>query len=181
MSQYIALLRGINIGPNRRIAMAELREHLTAVGYPRVGTYLQSGNVLLHSDANSDAVARELKEHIAGRFDIQVDVVVRTREELAEIVARNPLGAVANDPKRYQVSFLASEPDEALVKRITAVARPPEAVAFAGREIFAWHPEGVIRSPLSSALADRRLGVVATARNWNTVTGLLELAAGRAA
>jgi uncharacterized protein (DUF1697 family) len=177
VAAYIALLRGINLGPNRRIAMAELREHLTAVGYRDVRTYLQSGNVLLGSEAAPDVVARELAAHIEARFAIQVDVVVRTREELAEVVARNPLAVVANnDPKRYQVTFLAGEPDEALVARITAAARPPEAVAFAGREIFAWHPEGISRSPLSLALADRRLGLVATARNWNTVTSLLELA-----
>jgi uncharacterized protein (DUF1697 family) len=173
---YIALLRGINLGPSRRVSMSELREHLAGAGYGDVRTYLQSGNVLLASELAPDALARELERQIANRFALSVDVVVRTREELAEIVARNPLAAITADPKRYQVTFLASEPSTAIAERITGLAVAPEAVVVAGREIFAWHPEGVARSKLALALADRRLGIVATARNWNTVTNLLALA-----
>ena len=176
MAQQIALLRGINIGANRRIAMAELREHLANAGYGEVRTYLQSGNVLLLSDSAPDELARELEAHIASRFALDVPVVVRTRDELADVVARDPFGAVATDLRRYQVSFLTSDPGAGMVERIKAAAGPGEAVAASGREIFAWHPAGINRSPLAMALADRKLGVVATARNWNTVTSLLELA-----
>jgi uncharacterized protein (DUF1697 family) len=176
VTQHIALLRGINIGPNRRIAMAELRDQLANAGYGEVRTYLQSGNVLLLSDSAPEALARELEAHIASRFALDVPVVVRTRDELADIVARDPLGALATDLKRYQVSFLSSEPDAGVVERIKAAAGPGESVVVSEREIYAWHPAGINRSPLAMALADRKLGVVATARNWNTVTSLLELA-----
>ncbi len=156
--------------------MADLREHLADAGYGEVRTHLQSGNVLLVSDSAPDALARELETHIASRFALDVPVVVRTRDELADVVARDPLGALATDLRRYQVSFLASEADAAVVEKVKAAARAGEAVVVSGREIFAWHPAGINGSPLATALADRKLGVVATARNWNTVTSLLELA-----
>src|SRR5262249_62028252 len=104
------------------------------------------------------------------------DVVGRTGDELAEVARPNPLGEVADDPKRYQVSFLADKAEGALGDRLTAVAAAEERVVVEGREIYAWHPAGVARSKLWAALANRKLGVTATARNWTTVTKLLELA-----
>ena len=79
------------------------------------------------------------------------------------------------DPKRYQVSFLSEPLAEETVARLSAVVAAPERLAVAGREVFAWHPDGVARSKLWNALAGK-LGVVATARNWTTVNAILELA-----
>src|SRR5207237_9257029 len=110
------------------------------------------------------------------RFGLDIAVVVRTRAELADVVRRNPLGEVADDPKRYQVSFLAAEPDPEAVQKVAAAAVPPEQLVHVGREIYAWHPNGVGRSKLWAQLAGRGLGVTATARNWTTVTNLLEMA-----
>ena len=93
-------------------------------------------------------------------------------------MARNPLGKVAKDLKRYQVSFLERKPSAELVRKLESVAAPTERVVAEGREIYAWHPEGVARSKLWAALAGKGLGVTATARNWTTVTKLLELADG---
>lgn len=176
MTRQVAFLRAVNLGATRRVPMAELRSHLSAEGFDGVSTYLASGNVLLTSELAPDELARELEARIAARFGLDVPVAVRTRDALAAIVASNPLAAVAVDPKRYQVSFLSAEADPALAARLDAVAVAPEAVAVRGREIFAWHPNGIIRSQLAKALGDRRLG--ATARNWNTVTALLALASG---
>jgi uncharacterized protein (DUF1697 family) len=173
MARQVALLRGINLGSARRIAMGELRTLLEA-HYEEVSTYIASGNILLTSDLPPDALGAELERRIEERFEIEVPVVVRTREELAAVVAGDPFAELVTDPKRYQVSFLGEPPDRAITSRIEAAAVAPEAVAVKGREIFAWHPHGVIRSPLAKALGDRRLG--ATARNWNTVTNLLALA-----
>jgi uncharacterized protein (DUF1697 family) len=92
-------------------------------------------------------------------------------------VKRNPLGKVAQNPKRYQVSFLAAKAPAELVRRLESAVVPPERLTVAGREIYAWHPEGVARSKLWALLAGRQLGVTATARNWTTVTKLLDLAA----
>jgi uncharacterized protein (DUF1697 family) len=176
VTRHIVLLRGINLGSRNRIAMPALREALTDAGFEDVETYLQSGNVVLSSDASQEQVARKCERQIAERFGLDIPVVVRTRDELAKVVKRNPLGKVATNPKRYQVSFLAGKLEPEVVRKLAAVAAPSERFVVDGREIYAWHPEGVARSKLWAALAGKGLGVTATARNWTTVTKLLELA-----
>jgi uncharacterized protein (DUF1697 family) len=156
--------------------MAELRELFTQAGFDDVRTYVQSGNVVLSSDAEPKALEGESERLIADRFGFDVDVIARTRGELAAVVKRNPLGDVALDPKRYQVSFLASELDAEVVDKLASVAAPTERVVAFGRELYAWHPEGVARSKLWGRLAGSGLGVKATARNWTTVSTLLEMA-----
>jgi uncharacterized protein (DUF1697 family) len=156
--------------------MPALRELLASAGFEGVRTYLQSGNVVLTSDLSPADLGRECERQIADRFELDIEVVVRTRDELVEVVGRNPLGEVASNPKRYQVSFLSAEPDPDVVRDLAALAVPPEQFVAIGREIYAWHPDGVARSKLWARLAGRGLGVTATARNWTTVTKLLELA-----
>lgn len=174
--RQIVLLRGINLGARHRVAMAALRELLAGVGFDRVGTYLQSGNVVLTSDASPDELARECERLIAERFGFEVPVIVRNREQLAEVVRLDPLGDVVTDPKRYQVSFLSEGPDASVVRELVALATETERVVAIGRELYAWHPGGIARSKLSTRLAGRGLGVTATARNWTTVTKLLAMA-----
>jgi uncharacterized protein (DUF1697 family) len=171
-------LRGINLGPRRRIAMADLRAVLAESGFADVRTYVQSGNVVLSSRRSPSQVGIEAERLIADRFGFEVDVIVRTDSELAEVVRRNPLGEVATDPKRYQVSFLDAEPDPDAVSQIAATAAESERLVAIGRELYAWHPGGVARSKLWAKLAGKDLGVKATARNWTTVETLLEMTRG---
>jgi uncharacterized protein (DUF1697 family) len=178
VATQIVFLRGINLGSTNRISMPELRELLADVGFDGVRTYLQSGNVVLSTRASPPTVARRCREAIAERFGLEIAVVARTRDELAEVVRRNPLGGVAKDPKRYQVSFLDAEPDPALVDTLAEVAAAGERFEVIGREIYAWHPAGVARSKLWTLLAGKGLGVTATARNWTTVEKVLVLAHG---
>jgi uncharacterized protein (DUF1697 family) len=154
--------------------MPPLREELTQAGFGNVRTYVQSGNIVL--DTNDADVTGRIERLLGGQFDLHVPVVTRTRDELAAVVALNPLGHVATEPKRYQVSFLSSEPDPEIVDRMAALAVDGEAFAAHGRELYGWHPNGIARSKLWGGLADKKLGVVATARNWITVTTLLEMA-----
>ncbi|MBV9336631.1 MAG: DUF1697 domain-containing protein [Solirubrobacterales bacterium] len=173
----ILLLRGINLGSRKRVSMPDLRAVLSSAGFENVRTYVQSGNVVLSGNrADSAALAARCEKLIGERFGFDVDVIVRTGCELGEVVARNPLGDVAVDPKRYQVSFLEAEPDPEVVARMTEKAADDERLVTIGREIYAWHPAGVARSKLWAALAGNGLGVRATARNWTTVTTLLEMA-----
>ncbi|MGI8430557.1 MAG: DUF1697 domain-containing protein [Solirubrobacteraceae bacterium] len=174
--RQIVLLRGINLGSRNRIAMGQLRELPAGAGFAGARTYLQSGNVVLCSDAPPEQLARECEQRIAAQFGFDVAVIVRTREELRAVVQRNPLREVAIEPKRYQVTFLASEPDPELVGRISALALGAERLVAIGRELYAWHPDGIGRSKLSAKLAGSTLGVTATARNWTTVTNLLAMA-----
>jgi uncharacterized protein (DUF1697 family) len=176
MPTQIALLRGINLGARNRVPMPELREHLTGLGYGDVRTLLQSGNVVLDSDAAPDRLATELERELAERFGVRSPVVVRTRAQLAQVVALDPLRAVVEDDKRYQASFLSAEPAPAAIEKLAAADVAPERFVHSGSEIYAWHPEGIHSSRLARLLSDRALGVVATARNWNTTVKLLELA-----
>lgn len=178
MEQRVALLRGINLGPHKRVAMPALRELLGEAGFENVSTYVQSGNVVLASDAEPIDLERELEHLIADRFGFEVDVIVRSEHELSEVVRRNPLAEVAVEPKRYQVTFLAQplEPDR--VERLAALAAGAERFVADGRELYAWHPDGVARSKLWARVGSTGLGVKATSRNWATVTTLLEMASG---
>ncbi len=176
MAAQVVLLRGINLGPRNRIAMPALRAALTEGGFEDVRTYVASGNVVLSSSLSPNKLAARCTRLIGEEFGLDIDVVVRTRDELAEVVKRNPLGDVAKDPKRYQVSFLARKPSDRVVEKLERARAEPERFVVAGREIYAWHPDGVGRSKLWAALAGKGLGVTATARNWSTVTKLLEMA-----
>jgi uncharacterized protein (DUF1697 family) len=176
MERRVALLRGINLGPRNRIAMPALREALAEAGYDNVRTYVQSGNVVLDTAEAPDKLERALETLIARQFELEVPVIVRTAEELREVVARNPLADVATNPKRYQVSFLAEPLDPARVEELNSVAAKSERLVAAGRELYAWHPEGVARSKLWAKLAGTGLKVKATARNWSTVETLHQMA-----
>jgi uncharacterized protein (DUF1697 family) len=168
---HIFLLRGINIGSRNRIAMPALRAALEEAGFEGVRTYLQSGNVVA-----SGGSAAGCERVIAERFGLKIAVVERTRAQLAAVVRRDPLGKFATSPKRYQVAFLDAKLPAATVKRLEAAAAGDERVVVSGREVYAWHPDGVARSKLWALIASRDLGVTATARNWTTVTALLALA-----
>jgi uncharacterized protein (DUF1697 family) len=176
VARQIVLLRGINLAGRNRIAMPDLREALAGAGFEDVQTYVQSGNVVLTSKVKPEQTARRCEKLINERYGLDVKVVVRTRDELARVVENDPLADVAKDPKRYQVSFLDDEIDDEAVRRLEAVRAEPERLVVDGREIYAWHPAGVARSKLWALLAGKGLGVTATARNWTTVTKLLELA-----
>ena len=153
--------------------MPALREVLTGGGLHEVRTYVQSGNVVLSADDSPTELADRVHRLIAEGFGLDIAVVVRTRDELAEVVARNPLADVAVNPKRYQVTFLDDELDAATLDKLAALALPDERFVAIGRELYAWHPDGVGRSKLWPALAKRKS---ATARNWTTVTQLLAMA-----
>jgi uncharacterized protein (DUF1697 family) len=172
----VALLRGVNLGPNRRLAMADLRALLASLGYDHVRTHLQSGNVILTTGKKPATLKRELERQIAAELGLETEVFVRTRDELADVVARNPLGDVADNPSRYLVNFLSGKPTAPVERDLAAVDVAPERVVFSGREAYSWHPNGIHASELAKLLRKERLGVSVTARNWNTVTKLLALA-----
>jgi uncharacterized protein (DUF1697 family) len=175
MARQVVLLRGVNLGSHNRIPMPALRDRLGDAGFEDVATHLQSGNVVLSSTLKPAALEARCRKVIADAFGLDVEVLVRTRAQLAAIVRLDPLGDVATDPKRYQVTFLSKKPSADVVRRLEALAAGKERLAAHGRELFAWHPEGIGRSKLAARMAGKDLGIVATSRNWATVTALLEL------
>ena len=173
-TRYVALLRGINLGKARQVDMTRLREVLTARGHGDVRTHLRSGNVVLDSPLSEKALAADLTTAIGDDFGFDVPVVVRTGKELAAVVASDPFRTLATDPARYLVTFMAEPPDPASVDALP----PAESGEYLvrGRELYLWLPDGIQNSPLASWKWDRLLGRPGTARNWNTVVRLAELA-----
>jgi uncharacterized protein (DUF1697 family) len=172
----VALLRGINLGRARQVDMPRLRELLTARGHGNVRTHLRSGNVVLDSPVGEAELAADLATAIEAEFGFAVPVVVRTGGELSAVVAGDPFATVATDPARYLVTFLPEPPPP---DRVDALPRAEGGGEYLvrGRELYLWLPDGVQDTPLASWKWDRLLTVPGTARNWNTVTKLAELAA----
>jgi uncharacterized protein (DUF1697 family) len=174
--RQIALLRGINLANRRRVAMPALRELLEGLGYGPVQTHLQSGNVVITSGLAAAKLERKLEQQLREGLGFDVDVLVRSRAELAKVVALDPFGDVADKPSWYLVNFLSAKPAAKVVRELEGEDVAPEQFVVSGREIYSWHPKGVQRSKLSKLLSEKRLGVSITNRNWNTVTKLLALA-----
>ncbi|MEA2255523.1 MAG: hypothetical protein QOG35_1568 [Solirubrobacteraceae bacterium] len=175
-TQVVALLRGINVGRHKRVRMADLRTLLQDAGYRDVRTHLQSGNVVATAPIAAAKVAPAMRDLIAGALGLTVDVVVRTASELAAIVDADPLGKADADGSKHLVVFLSDAPDPDAVARLEAEDFGPERWAVRGLEVYVWYPGGFRDSPLGKALSARPLAPIATARNWNTVTRVLEIA-----
>jgi uncharacterized protein (DUF1697 family) len=175
----IALLRGVNVGGNNLVPMARLRELMVQLGYEDVRTHLQSGNAVFTAPTTPpEQAAREIEGQLERHLGLGVRVLVRTGADLARIVAANPLPEAASEPSRLLVNFLSAEPDPERLGELDPADFEPELFGVGEREVYVWCPEGVRAAKLSYAFWEKRFGVLATARNWNTVTRLAALAEG---
>jgi uncharacterized protein (DUF1697 family) len=189
MVTHIALLRGINVGGNKRVAMPELREVVAGLGHTGVATYIQSGNVLFTpGQAREPAeLAAELEQAIAAKLGVQARVVVLSREELAQVAAGNPYPGEPN-PKNVHVIFLPSEPEAghadwlATAQQQAAAKGSRDETQLVGRAVFLHTPDGFGRSELAKLLGKAGGPIstrgAGTARNWSTVTKLLAMCDG---
>jgi uncharacterized protein (DUF1697 family) len=171
MVRQIALLRGINVGGNKKVAMAALREVFAGLGYTNVKTYVNSGNVVF---SGRKATPAKLEQAIEAEFGFGVAVVLRTRDEIAQVLADDPFGDLVDNPSRCFVLFADRELDPRKVEGLEA--GPGERIAIRSREIHLWLPEGVQGSKLLKAVTEKRVGATLTSRNWRTVGKLLEIA-----
>jgi uncharacterized protein (DUF1697 family) len=175
---HVLLLRGVNVGGHNRVPMADLRAMVGALGAEDVVTYLQSGNVVCRSGHTPGALGAELHAVLAAELGLTVPVVDRTGPHWAETVAGNPLLHLDDDPKRLHVTFLDGAPDpdrvDALV--VEAVGLAPEVLAVSRSDVYLHIPSGYHQAKLSNTFLERRLGRVATTRNWRTVLALADLA-----
>jgi uncharacterized protein (DUF1697 family) len=167
--RQIALLRGVNVGGNKKVEMARLRALMEQLGYRHVRTHLNSGNVVFSGPRRSE---KHLEAAIAEAFGFEVPVVLRSRDELAAIVEANPLRDLATDPARHLVVFCADEASTDLDPMDFA----PDTFTILGREVYLWAPGGISTSELAKRLAVKSLGAKSTARNWRTVEKLLAIA-----
>jgi uncharacterized protein (DUF1697 family) len=175
VGSYVALLRGVNVGGQRRLAMDELRDLFVSEGAQAVETYLQSGNVIFRSGAAPTRLVANLERKIGSKLGAGVSIIVRTPTELAKVLAQNPFARGGADTGRLHVTFLSKTPVRSRVSQLERVTTGADRFAVAGRQVYLYCPNGYGRTKLSNAFLERRLEVEATTRNWRTVTELAEL------
>jgi uncharacterized protein (DUF1697 family) len=175
----IALLRGVNVGGNNKVPMKELVPALASLGLEDVRTYIQSGNLIFRvtgSPPDDAELGALLERRIAKTFNLRIPVVLRTREELADVVANNPFVAQGAKPETLHVGFLSHPPVREMIAKLDPKRSPPDAFLVAGKEIFFMFPKGLGRTKLTNAYFDKQLATTTTVRNWNTVKTLLSMA-----
>ena len=173
--RYVALLRGVNVGGRNKLPMADLRDIFAAAGCTAVQTYIQSGNVVFEA---AQDLAERVPEIVTGtirrRFGYETAVVLRSSEELRQVVASNPFDT-SGDPRFLQVAFLEDTPGAEAVSRLDPDRSPPDAFAVRGRNVHLHYPNGVARSKLTNEYLATQLQTASTMRNWRTVLKLLEM------
>lgn len=181
MKTFISMLRGINVGGKNKIAMPALRALYESLGFTRVATYVQSGNVVFDSDEQDAArTARAIEEGIAQTLGLSLPVIVRDESCLQRVIASHPFAARnAADPTKLHITFLSAAPSAAALDRLTLPTGCADEFAVEDREIYLFCPSGYGVTKLSNNFFEKKLGLAATTRNWKTVHALLELAQGR--
>ena len=169
----IALLRGINVGGHKKVAMAELRGLCEELGLEDARTLLQSGNLVFRSARKAPQLERLLEAEVEKRLGLATHFFVRSAAEWQRLVARNPFPAEAgSDPGHLLAMPLKDAPKPAAVEALRAAITGRERVAVEGREAYLVYPDGVGASRLTISIIERKLGTRGTGRNWNTVLKL---------
>jgi len=173
------MLRGINIGPHKRMKMQKLRASCESLGFEAVQTYIQSGNLVFRAGKlRPEALSKKLEERIVHDFGFSSDIIIRSKDEFERVVTGNPLLRERGiDESKLHVVFARAAPSPAAIRKLVSLTVEPDKVRHAGKEIYFYFPNGVSASSLWKHPLDRVLEVPGTMRNWRTVIALLEMAA----
>jgi uncharacterized protein (DUF1697 family) len=180
MTTYAALFRGINVGGNRKLPMAELRRLLAGLGYDEVRTYLQSGQAVFGADhGDEESLAAEIARAVERQFGFAVDVIVRDHAYLKAVADACPFPAADLEPRQLHITYFSAPVGPARYADIDPAAHLPEEFRLGDRVLYLYAPDGLGRSKLAEALSRSRRtkDLIATSRNWNTVVKLVELTA----
>ena len=171
MPTYIAMLRGINVSGHRIIRMEDLRKSFETLGFRQVKTYVQSGNVIFEAGKDSAAsLCEQIRKRLSRNFGFEVPVLLKTSKELEQTIHDNPfLKAAAIDHSKLHVTFLS----KAAAKNLETLVMNGEQFYVNGQEIYLYCPNGYGRTKLSNVAIEKKLGVEATTRNWNSDNALL--------
>jgi uncharacterized protein (DUF1697 family) len=177
MPVYVSLLRGINVGGNKLIKMDRLKALYERLGFENPKTLVNSGNVVFATDEKSrKKLPAAIEDAIEQEIGFRPTLVIRSAAELQKVIERNPFPKMAKaDPGHLVWMALAAKPDTDAKSRLAAAYSGPEEIEIAGEDAYVIYPNGIGRSKLTNALLEKQLGVAGTARNWNTVTKLLQL------
>lgn len=168
MTVWVALLRGVNVGGNRKLPMAAWRESLQRSGFADVRTYLQSGNAVFSHHGGHDDVLSVVEQGLRDDLGIETRAVLRPGDQLADVVARNPWPERVDEPTKLHVGFL-SEPGPVEARRVG----DDEEIRSDGGEVWVWYGSGAGQTKLALDVGGR----VVTMRNWRSVLALADLAA----
>jgi len=173
MSRRIALLRGVNLGANRRVAMADVRAVFEAAGFDAVASLLQSGNLVFEAGTASDAeVEARAEQVLLDRLGLITEVVVRDADAWRAMIAANPFPDEAMaDPSHLVVMAMKTAPAEGAEAAMAAIPGRERARVI-GAHAYIYYPDGIAGVRLIGAPLDRALGARSTGRNWNTVLKL---------
>ncbi len=175
MQQYIVFLRAVNVSGKHIIKMQELKAALQAAGFEEVQSYIQSGNLVLQSGLKSPEVSRQIKELIAAKFQLDIEVFVKSRDVLQQALEHCPYGAEC-PPNRVFITLLDRKPDAALLKALQAVDHKEEVFSVWEDVLYFYLPEGMAKAKMGNPYFEGKLKLKATGRNVNTVRKMLELA-----
>lgn len=178
MPVLISMLRGVNLGPHNRIKMDALRALYASLKLEDPRTHVQSGNVIFRTkEKNSASLAKKIQDAIGGKFGFRPDVILRTAEEMRRAIASSPFAARHDlEPSKILVTFLAAEPGPEAHATLLSLKSHPEELHLKGRELYIYFPNGAGKSKLPWSSVANLLKTTGTARNWNSVTKMLEIA-----
>jgi uncharacterized protein (DUF1697 family) len=177
MSKYISMLRGINVGGQNKLLMERLREIYKAAGLGNVRTYLQSGNVIFESGENDPTkLTADIEKRIQQSCGYEIEVFIRFPEDFKRILKANPfLKDQRAEQSKLYVTFLYQKPAASAWEKLITPAGSADEFVPGVQEIYLYCQNGYGRTKLSNSFFERKLGVVATTRNWNSVSALYKL------
>ena len=179
MTRYVSILRGINVGGKRKILMADLKKLYQNLGFSNIITYIQSGNVVFNSMKQEDdkALALQIEQSIEKAYGFAVPVIVRTVDEMKNIVSANPFFQESStEVERLHLTFLKDSPPTEKIEHLQSMDFTPDAFAITGKDVFVYCSGKYSDTKLSNQYLENKLKTTATTRNWKTVQKLLALA-----
>ncbi len=175
METKIALLRGINVGGKRKILMADLKAMFLKVGFQKVVTYIQSGNIIFQSAINNSDIEKMLEKEISSEFGLEVPVIVRSAKDLKNLIQNNPYYSSEGDINKLHLTFLKAEPNPKDVDAVSSLSFQPDLFTIGNKEVFILCEGKYHQSKLTNDFFEKKLQVQTSTRNWKTVLKLLEL------
>jgi uncharacterized protein (DUF1697 family) len=178
MPVIVSMLRAVNLAAHNRIKMEALRALYESLGLRDVETYVQSGNIVFRTDKRDlGRLAKRIEDALERSFGFRSNVILRDASGLRDVIAKNPVaGRDGVEPGKFLVLFLAGQPSAEAREKVRQMKPDPEELWIEDREVYIHFPNGSGRSKLSWTAIEKTLKTPGTARNWNTVTKLLEMA-----
>lgn len=173
--KHVSFIRGINVGKAKRVAMVELRALAGELGYTKIRTLRNSGNLIFDTTrAKGKTASKKIEKELYVRLNVAAKVITLTEDELDQIISKNPLEEAATEPSRFLIAILENPDDRSLLEPVLEQDWTPELMALDRRGVYLWCPGGVLASPLVKAV-NSALGEKVTTRNWATMLKIDEM------